>query len=444
MSKKKQKLNDIRPVLAEIKKFIFALSQDPNEDEDATAQDMVAGSLWVMFSKSGYGSIHLTGNDAHQFIQILSSLVACADPNIISRKAIDKKLKDVIITALDINEQQPTTSLQQRIEERVEELRNYITTKVTTQWRVYLRVSGIDPTSLPSTFGGIEFITFDSSHFAQFKEKIAQSSLSEKGKKQELYLIEEMSEKGLIGKPVAIVEVQAIDIEAAQNQALSHLRSVVDIINFYSDILYPPKRARAQIFGYDGTSFEVLPVLIPGENPQLIPRIQRIHMISDFSMIELMNEKGKDVGSLRISTLLTKEQPNTIEERILSAMKWAGRATVTERNEEAFLLYAIALESLVMERNNETELGYRLKIRVAHLLGDNLDRRKRIRTDVTNSYKVRSAIVHQGSFEVSDTELGLMRLIAKETIVKILTNAPFNQMESENSLFEWFDNQLLS
>lgn len=444
MSTKKPKKPDLKAVLTEVADFIADLQKDLDEDEGESKTSVPSGRSWVMFSKKDYGSISLFDETARRFLHLLSLLVRCLNLDIISRKAIDKKLKDTILVSLDINGLHGDVAFEDRIKQGIDELRKYIANSSLTTWKVYVRLSGIEPTFDPSNFGGTEFVVFNDFQFARFKEEISQSNLGEEQKRDRIRLIEEFSDEKLAEKPVAIVEVQAIDIEAARNRAIKRLRATVDVINFYSDILYSPKTAFVQVFGNSDMMVESLPVVMPGESPRLFLGTRRTGPTSVFAMQKLIHDKGRAIGSLRASELLAKKQLNPIEERVIAAMQWAGRASIDERNEEAFLLYAIALESLVMEKSSESELGYRLKTRVAHLLGDNLEDRKHIRKNVSDLYGVRSAIVHKGLFEVSDTDLSLIRLITKESILKVLTEAPFVNMNSDDEYFEWFDNRIMS
>ena len=444
MSTKKPKKPDLKAVLTEVADFIADLQKDLDGDESESNTPVPSGRSWVMFSKKDYGSISLLDETARRFLRLLNLLVKCLDLDIISREAIDKKLKDTILIVLDINGLHRGVAFENRIKQGIYDLRKYIANSSLTTWKVYLRLSGVEPTFDPSAFGGIEFVVFDNFQFAKFREEISQSNLSEEQKRDRIRLIEEFSDEKLAEKPVAIVEVQAIDIEAARNRAIKRLRATVDVINFYSDILYPPKTAFVQVFGNSEMMVESLPVVMPGENPRLFLGTRRTGPISVFAMRKLIHERGRTIGSLRISELLAKKQLSPVEERVISAMQWAGRASIDERNEESFLLYAIALESLVMEKGGESELGYRLKTRVAHLLGDSLEDRKRIRKNVSDLYTIRSAIVHKGLFEVSDTDLSLIRSITKGAIAKVLTEVPFINMNSDDEYFEWFDNRIMS
>ena len=75
----------------------------------------------------------------------------------------------------------------------------------------------------------------------------------------------------------------------------------------------------------------------------------------------------------RVESLLEKSR-NEVEELLLTAVRWAGRATVARTREEAFLLFAIALECLVLPKEGD-ELRYRLSQRVARLCGENVEQR---------------------------------------------------------------------
>ena len=55
--------------------------------------------------------------------------------------------------------------------------------------------------------------------------------------------------------------------------------------------------------------------------------------------------------------------------RVISALETAGEACVELKTHRAFLLHAIALESVVLGRQTQSEIGYQLSARVAHPIG---------------------------------------------------------------------------
>jgi len=116
-----------------------------------------------------------------------------------------------------------------------------------------------------------------------------------------------------------------------------------------------------------------------------------------------LNQVSRRKGFSRISELLSKESPTDLEDRILASVQWAGRAQVEPRREEAFLLYAIALESLLLGKDVKSEIAYRLAVRCAHIGGGPaLEDKKRVVDQIQSLYDLRSKIVHSGNFLVSD------------------------------------------
>jgi len=62
--------------------------------------------------------------------------------------------------------------------------------------------------------------------------------------------------------------------------------------------------------------------------------------------------------------------------------------------------------SLVLPETDPQELTDRLRVWVAHLLGRDRSRRAALSSTIRDLYKIRSKIVHSGSYQVTDEELG--------------------------------------
>lgn len=134
---------------------------------------------------------------------------------------------------------------------------------------------------------------------------------------------------------------------------------------------------------------------------------------------------------------------NAFEQRVLTALQWAGRATADERREEAFLLYLISLESLILGEKADRELGYRLKLRCAHLLGRTRAHRAAIADRISELYGIRSKIVHAGRMEVNDEDLSAARSLAKNALVAILRSRVRPTPKTSKSFEEWFEERML-
>jgi hypothetical protein len=155
----------------------------------------------------------------------------------------------------------------------------------------------------------------------------------------------------------------------------------------------------------------------------------------------------KGVATLRsllrkIDNLLKQQQQSEIDALFVSAIQWAGRASVERRREEAFLLFAIALESIMLPKGDR-ELSYRLRIRTAHLLGRTASERRGISKEIGALYGIRSNIVHNGHCQITDEERSRIRLIVKRVIFAMLGNRAVARLGTRHELDVWFEKKCL-
>jgi hypothetical protein len=149
----------------------------------------------------------------------------------------------------------------------------------------------------------------------------------------------------------------------------------------------------------------------------------------------------KKRGGAKASELLLSS--NTFAGRVISALETAGEACIELKTHRAFLLHAIALESAVLGRQTQSEIGYQLSARVAHLLGVDLDSRRNIAKTVNKLYGLRSKIVHTGETEIAASDLEMIRFLCMNTLYALLSLKPFANMTSVDELEQWFRDRML-
>ena len=145
----------------------------------------------------------------------------------------------------------------------------------------------------------------------------------------------------------------------------------------------------------------------------------------------------------RVHRLMRAESHSGLAAVLLASIQWAGRASVEPKREQAFLLFAIALETLILPESDSQELTYRLRVRVAHLLGKDRSRRAELSSTIRDLYKIRSKIVHSGSYQVTDETLGQLRSIVKRAILRVLLHRTIRQFQTANDLASWFEARVL-
>jgi hypothetical protein len=424
-------------------------SMDLNEELRSLAEfvknlnvtDEVAGGAFqnstVLISR-GDNTIILVGDDADKYTETVSSIYkAISERRIVSKKSVSDLIGDFFLRVLRGGDHKKNPNLAKQTDTGMQELKSALFEKP-KNWDVQLIVEGLAPSGLPITIGQVHFLYLDEAPLSKLKDRIG-DVVKRLGMKDADAIMVQLSNNldVLRGKSVGLLSVNAVDDEAAIQLAKRKLQATVDAINFFA--------SREPMGGWVFLPGDTMPqtelVLAICEDDRVTPSSRRAGPIRQIPLNQLASRKG----FARVSGLLAKEAPTDLEEKILASLQWAGRAQVEARREEAFLLYAIALESLLLGRNTKTEISHRLAVRCAHLGGGPaLADKKRVVKEILSLYETRSNIVHSGNFVVREEQLALMREYAVLTLFVIIDAPPFRSMTEDRELEEWFDTQLLS
>ncbi len=368
-----------------------------------------------------------------------------------SKRAVELLMQKAILRALDTNHLRSDRSFNDRLRESINELRDKLMASL-MDWVVHMRIEGLAPEGLPYKFGKVNFWVADENNLDELKKPYnaiidgrtdpPETKLSLKTE------FENSIKEHFLGFPIASVKISACDGEAACSAARRELRLTMDVINFYSDILMctPGLGSQLRFVGELQPTSELL--LAFGINPSFFYLSHKfvgpLTPVS-FKKVKLV-EEAESVGFYRINEILAKDNRNSLEEKILASIQWAGRATVErqQRPEDAFLHYAIALETIILGRQENVELSYRLSMRTALLAGDTPENREKIKKEVRDLYNIRSKIVHSGHYEVTDIDVEKIRVLTYTCIMRILTEEPFISMIEEQEIGDWFDKAMLS
>jgi hypothetical protein len=150
----------------------------------------------------------------------------------------------------------------------------------------------------------------------------------------------------------------------------------------------------------------------------------------------------KHTAGSRLSSMLASG-PSEVERRILSGYAFAGAACTDRHPERRFMMFAIALESVILGKNTQSELAYQLGARVAHLIGKGLDGRQTVAATINNLYRRRSRIVHTGEYGVSRSEAALMWFYCMSALSMLLASPALVNFKLNNELEDWFSQRML-
>lgn len=349
----------------------------------------------------------------------------------LSRRSIEGYLRDALFLSLDIQHKRPK-AFDERLNDALGELRNRLRAP-TLSYRCFVPIHGFAPKDLPLGFGGMRFVTFGPSHQRQLLKPIAKSATSKSFRR----LVSELKDRELWGSPCAIVDVSARDFDSAAVRARVATRAAADSINFLDELI-PYNHGWLYLPAEGASALEVAPIV--SSDGHVLLSHARVGPLAPFSLENLRKDRRALRHLLALSALSRIATPKTAGEVLLTSVRWAGRATVEPKRELSFLLFAIALEAAVLPEHNQ-ELTYRLSLRVAGLMGRSREQRVEIRQWVAALYGVRSKIVHSGSYEVTDEDLGRLRWLTKSVLLRLLRRRSLWK-SSLSDLGTWFEGRV--
>ncbi len=325
------------------------------------------------------------------------------------------------------------------IDKAVEHVRTVLTAPL-REYECWLEVAGLERASLPLTFGETSF-----SHLRSTKRDPSRLSLHKLRStlpRATLTNLQQSLGHAFVGTSVGICCTQARDKTAAIEQAEETIRASIECLNFFSDVA-EPGRARISLPN-ERTSATESSRLLAGKDHHMVERSWQLHSPSSLS-IEEWQSPGTPLGEAAafVERLLCKRDPNPVENLLLSAVRWAGRAAATASPQDAFLFSAIALECVTIPSSSD-ELTYRLSHRVALLLHNCYEERVVVSKELRDLYKVRSKIVHDGDFPASIELRHKMRDIVIRTIIRMLNDSRVRESVRREELDAYFEELALS
>ncbi len=140
--------------------------------------------------------------------------------------------------------------------------------------------------------------------------------------------------------------------------------------------------------------------------------------------------------------MLTGERTD-FAERVLASLSWAGRASKETRTDSAFVMYGVALESLLTKKGARGGVSDRLRMRVSQILSKAPANRRKIYELMGELYRMRSELVHGGiSDDMRENDLHVLRTVVQGVLTRFLTKLPFRTMTRDQELERWFDDRV--
>jgi hypothetical protein len=296
------------------------------------------------------------------------------------------------------------------------------------EWDVFIPLSA--PTvQRPTCFGRV---TFMRSSCAEIRALLA----SRKGRGPERAT--KTLARAFESRTAARVTVLAKDGQAARVLGNREVRRTIDVLDYFGPTIDANYLS-------DLTSFEAVEV---GATSSAIARsgnrLSWTGVTSFVRPLQLQGTGGYDRAQRAAHQLLNWDDLPKLKARVLNALMWAGRANVQRRQDQAFMMRMIALESALTGSHERAATTDRLRLRVVQVVGGTLEQRKKAYDLAGELYMVRSAIVHAGgSTGLTEQSAKSLKKLVERTLTALLTKRPFARMSDERAFDAWFQGQVL-
>ncbi|WP_404343943.1 hypothetical protein [Vreelandella venusta] len=152
---------------------------------------------------------------------------------------------------------------------------------------------------------------------------------------------------------------------------------------------------------------------------------------------------SQEAGYENAWDIASSKNLNKFQKRILLAIEWIGQSIAEPLPQSAFLKSAIALEIIFTynERSIITpSILNQISEGAALLLGVSVEDRLEIESKVKRLYGLRSAIVHSGNKNISESDHKDMLGISRAVVSKLLTSEALINIGSVEKLYELLKN----
>jgi hypothetical protein len=228
-------------------------------------------------------------------------------------------------------------------------------------------------------------------------------------------------------KILAIVKVNAKDIDHARDIGMEEIERSLNILRFYSRGTQKNDSLSYRMFiGIEGLVFQgQIPILHINKSLMEIDPNYRLHFentgylykyIIDDEILENMKSLSLDI----VNEILSKriEDMTDFEKALLNSLNYYGKGMYLIDNGVSFLNFIISLE-LILTNTWEPQKGL-LAERVALLIGETSDHRIEIFDEIERLYDLRSNLIHNGINEIKYSDITILSYILFQTLIKLI------------------------
>ncbi len=411
------------PFWPEFRRFLSAFAEGLSTDDNLSDEHLGA-ILW----REGQGSLEFDQEQTDRYRDVLGSaqraMALQDDP---SRATIDKVLQDAMFAEAVAKRDNPE-QLAERVDLHIDLAKERLEGRL-EQHECWIEVHGLDPTSLPGQFGRTRFEPFSQTHLDRL-DAIDQATNAPIPQASARHMLSnDMSYKGRV---IAIQQVQARDTKAAIALATREVTATLDCLNCFSAII-PYNRAILRVATSQrprGSAIRYAYTVARAFRNS--PKAEIPWEYSMEQLWELDKFAGKTVR--RLDNLLRERARSDVDELLIRAARWTGRAAAADTAEYDFLYTAIAIDCMMKPVSGQDKT---LLKRVKWLLSD-----LAVINDIDRLWQLRNDLVHDGRLEVPEIDKRMLHEIALHSLGRLLADDELKNIDLLADLDEWFDRQV--
>ncbi|MDE0210471.1 MAG: hypothetical protein OXJ64_11375 [Boseongicola sp.] len=411
------------PFWREFRRFLHVFVEELSTDGGLSDEQMA--TIWW---REGQGSLQLDQEEANRYRQLLRGAQRELAPHDdLSRATIDKALQDAMFGVAKVKRENP-----EQLAEQVDLATDLVKERLggrLEQYECWIEVHGFDPASLPSKFGSTRFESFGQAHLDQL-DAVDQATNAPIPQANARHMLgPDLSHEGRV---IAIQPVRARDAKAAIGLATREVTATLDCLNCFSEII-PYNCAMLRVATSLRPTGSAIRFAYTDAGPfRNSPKSEIPWEYSMERLWELGGFAGKTLR--RLDELLGRSERAEVEELLIRAARWVGRASAADTAEYDFLYTGIAIDCMMKPVSSKDK---KLLKRVKWLLSDFSDI-----GEIDRLWHLRNDLVHDGRLEVPEVDKRILHNIALNLLGRLLANGELKSIESLADLDNYFDRQV--
>jgi hypothetical protein len=390
------------------------------------------------FNKNGY-SIGLRDDAVDAFEQALKIISDCPSYIDISSKRIEDEFIQLLIN-IKINNLEYNDKIIKK------ELDNYfdILNQSLENYRVLIPIDSFKLDGISELrIGKVLFIDYNSIHEnieSEFLEIFDQNPAIPLEEKEFRKMNFEQAIESFRNRVCADITVYSELIES-YSKALNEVENTLNLLRFYIPLLYSQDpKVKIEVYGNHNNIISGFRSLLSiKQYSEFNCRMERFGPLELYIMSQdRLNYLRQNCYLDLLGSIFSKDKKdyNDLERRIINSIRWIGTGIQISSNCDKFLMYIIAIESLL---GDEKEKAAPIAERCAFLLSDVPEKRIQNDKKMKSLYDTRSKIVHEGVTEITAEDAGSAQWMAISCLFAVCKR--LNNWQNLDQIKKWIREQ---